>query len=147
MKSLNKFHYRIAWLRHPPFPKNNALNISLIAWVLVDQEPCFILKTRSYRTYSTLNVYNYRVGLYFAIMFWMNELRDIGRYLVKWSSMEKGHIVDQKTQNCFQNTQMSYKSGASYNSPAHIRRPSAHTQREADIWGGEQIYNICSADI
>ena len=41
---------------------------------------------------------------------------------------------------------MSYKSGASYNSPGHIRRPSAHTQSEADIWGGEQIY-ICSADM
>ena len=60
-----------------------------------------------------------------------------------WSSMEKGHIMDKKTQNCFQNTQMSYKSGASYNSPGRIRCPSAHTQREADIWGESRyIYAV-----
>ena len=40
-----------------------------------------------------------------------------------------------KGSKTFNNTKMSYKSGASYNSPGHIRRPSAHTQREADIWG------------
>ena len=50
--------------------------------------------------------------------------------------------MDHKAQKIFK-IPMSYKSGASYNSPGHIRRPSAHTQREANIWGESRyIYAV-----